>query len=121
MPILEQDNPRRIHMETLNNLVWYCPAIIMTLWTISAFVAGRSVKLGSRLPTVLSSHPVVFIQNQDENELSVRPKLWLALLVLFAGLLPVVSLVLVLSQAGCTLCSVAMRRQDARIRAQFEY
>lgn len=108
-------------METLNSVVWYCPAIIMTLWTISAFVAGRSVKLGSRLPAVLSSHPVVFMQNQDESELSERPKLWPALLVLVAGVLPVVSLILVLSQVGCTLCSVAMRRQDARIRVGIEY
>lgn len=107
-------------METLNYVVWFCPAFLMTIWTMVAFIAGRFVALGTRLPTILSSHPVVFLYNRDERELASRPTLWFTVLVLFAGTLPVISLVLALSQFGCTLCSVACNYQDSRLKTRLQ-
>lgn len=81
-------------MEFLKNLgyvLWVYPAVIMTSWTLVTLVAGWLAPLNRPAPFVLSLHPMVILLTVN-GRIADRPSLWMMLIFLALGIVPIVGL-----------------------------
>lgn len=99
-------------MEFLKHIIWTYPAAIMTSWTLMTALAAWTMRRNRPIPFIFSMHAMLMLLNPKDNYLYQRPSAGSILFFLVAGLLPVVSLLLLLAQFAMVVVGVNTAIED---------
>jgi hypothetical protein len=94
-------------MEIFENVIivaiyaWLIPSILLTWHTLYTLVHIACVPIRSKVPSIIGIGYLLFIYGPFEMKLHTRPRWQDALIILIAGLVPVVSLAILIAYVFC--------------------
>jgi hypothetical protein len=85
-------------MENFQNVVvyaWLLPSTLLTIHTLYTLVYVWMIPTGTKVPVIIGVGYLLFIYGPFEMKLYTKPKMSDAFTILFAGLVPVLSIVII--------------------------